>query len=273
MNLADKLNRLKSLLAEFDRVAVAFSGGVDSTFLLAVAREVLGADRVVALTANTPIFPAHEFAESVALAEKIGVRQIVVVCDALELEEVADNSVERCYHCKRDIFSRFIDRARELGFQTLLDGSNVDDLGDYRPGHKALAELNVVSPLLEAGLTKTDIRELSRQAGLPTADKPSYACLASRFPYGTRITSQRLEQVARCEDFLRQQGVRVFRVRYHDDIARIEVSLDEMPRIIEDGFRTALLAECKAAGFTYVALDLDGYRTGSLNENLPAGID
>lgn len=273
MDLADKRDKLKNLLSQFDRAAVAFSGGVDSTFLLFIAAETLGPDRVVALTADTPIFPAHELAESVDLAGQIGVRQVIVPCAALEQDKIAANSPERCYHCKLEIFSLFLARARELGFQSLLDGSNLDDLDDYRPGRKALAELNIVSPLLEAGLTKAEIRELSRQAGLATADKPSYACLASRFPYGTRLTAEGLQQVARCEDFLRQRGLRTFRVRYHDDIARIEVSLDEMPRMIEDRFRIALLAEFKAAGFTFVALDLEGYRTGSLNESLPLATD
>lgn len=268
MNLADKRDKLKNLLTEFDRVAVAFSGGVDSTFLLFIAGEVLGPDRVVALTADTPIFPAHELAESVALAGQIGIRQVIVPCAVLDQDKIAANPPERCYHCKLEIFSLFLSRARELGFQSLLDGSNLDDLDDYRPGRKALDELNIVSPLLEAGLTKEEIRQLSRQAGLATADKPSYACLATRFPYGTKLTVDRLRQVAHCENFLRQQGLRTFRVRCHDDIARIEVSLDEMPRMIEDGFRAALLAEFKAAGFRFVALDLEGYRTGSLNESL-----
>ncbi len=270
MCLTDKLDKLHRLLARYDRLAVAFSGGVDSTLLLHTARQVLGPDHVVALTAAAPIFAAHEYQASLALAEQCGVRQIFVEVDCLDTDAFMDNTPLRCYHCKRDLFSRFLDRARELGFDTVVDGSNLDDLGDVRPGHRALAELKIGSPLLEAGLTKADIRELSRQAGLVTAEKPAMACLASRIPYGTPVTRERLQQIERCESFLQRHGFRSCRVRHHDQIARIEVSLDEMPRMLEDGFRNALLAECKAAGFTYTTLDLGGYRSGSLNVNLPA---
>lgn len=273
MSLTDKFERLKSLLAGYDRVAIAFSGGVDSTLLLHTAAQVLGADRVVALTATGPIFSADEIEQSQLEAAQCGVRQVIFKIDNLDAEAFTQNSPMRCYHCKLDLFSRFADRARGLGFDTVVDGSNLDDLGDYRPGHKALAELNIGSPLLKAGLTKAEIRELSRQAGLSTADKPSMACLASRVPYGTPITLERLQQIERCESFLQRHGFMTCRVRHHDQIARIEVSLDEMPRMIEDDLRIALLAECKAAGFNYVALDLEGYRTGSLNESLPPGTD
>ena len=273
MTLAEKLQKLKTLLAGFDRIAVAFSGGVDSTFLLAVARDVLGPDHVVALTAAAPIFPTHETEQSTALAATLGIRQVIVDVDILDLDNFTGNSPQRCYHCKLDLFIRFLDRARELGFETLAEGSNLDDLGDYRPGRKALLELAVASPLVEAGLSKAEIRELSRKAGLATADKPSLACLASRIPYGTPITFTHLRQIERCETFLLRNGFRTCRVRHHGEIARIEVSLDEMPRMIEDGVRLALLSECKAAGFTYIALDLGGYRTGSLNESLSPEAD
>lgn len=273
MNLANKLQTLKARLAGFDSIAVAFSGGVDSTFLLSVARDVLGRDHVLALTAAAPIFPAHETEQSKVLAATLGVRQIIVDVDNLALDSFTENSARRCYHCKLDLFSRFLDRAREFGFEALVEGSNLDDLDDYRPGSKALKELAVASPLVEAGLSKAEIRELSRQSGLATADKPSLACLASRIPYGTPITFEHLRQIERCETFLRRTGFRTCRVRHHGEIARIEVSLDEMPRMIEDGVRLALLSECKAAGFTYIALDLGGYRTGSLNESLPPETD
>ena len=268
MNSASKLAQLKHLLACYDKVAVAFSGGVDSAFLLAIAADVLGTDRLLALTAVAPLFPTQETDDSAALAKSLGVRQVLVNCNPLELEEVADNPPLRCYHCKRHLFAKLREQALTLGFVELLDGSNLDDLEDYRPGRKALEELGIASPLLDAQLTKADIRMLSRQAGLATADKPSLACLASRFPYGTRITLEQLQQVERCEEFLRQRGFRTFRVRHHGDTARIEVHLDEMPGIMKDGLRADLIAEFKAAGFTYVALDLQGYRTGSLNENL-----
>ncbi len=268
MNPAQKLAQLKKLLSRYDKVAVAFSGGVDSTFLLAVAAEVFGRECLLALTAAAPIFPTQEIKSSAALAATLGVRQVIVDCNPLELDDVADNPPLRCYHCKQHLFTRLREQACAAGFTDLLDGSNLDDLDDYRPGRKALEELKIGSPLLDARLTKGDIRELSRQRGLATADKPALACLASRFPYGTRITNERLQQVEKCEEFLRQRGFRTFRVRYHGDMARIEVHLDEMPGIMKDGLRADLLAAFKAAGFTYVALDLQGYRTGSLNENL-----
>lgn len=268
MNPAAKLAQLKSLLSRCDKVAVAFSGGVDSTFLLAVAAETFSPNNLLALTATAPLFPARECAASAALAEALGVRQVFIDCNPLELDEVASNPPLRCYHCKHHLFVKLREQALAMGFTNLLDGSNLDDLEDYRPGRKALEELGIASPLLEAKLTKTDIRTLSRQAGLATADKPALACLASRFPYGTQITPERLQQVERCEDFMRQHGFRTFRVRYHGETARIEVHLDEMPGIMKDGVRDALLTAFKAAGFTYVALDLQGYRTGSLNENL-----
>ena len=263
-----KLVALQRLLGVDDKVAVAFSGGVDSTFLLAVCREVLGNRQVLALTAETPFLAAAEIEETRRLAKFLDVPQVIVPCDPLESADVADNPPLRCYHCKLLLFGKLQAATRQAGFEVLLDGSNLDDQEDYRPGQKALRELQISSPLLAAELTKEEIRILSRRMGLPTADKPSMACLASRFPYGRRITPQGLRQVDRCERFLRKAGFRVFRVRHHGEVARIEVDLDEMPGILKDGMRTALLAECRAAGFTFVALDLAGYRTGSLNESL-----
>lgn len=263
-----KLTALKRLLGQSDKVAVAFSGGVDSTFLLAVARETLGHRQVLALTAETPFLAAAEIEETRRLVKLLDVRQVVVPCDPLESADVAENPPLRCYHCKLLLFGKLQAATRQAGFEILLDGSNLDDQDDYRPGHKALTELQIPSPLLAADLTKEEIRILSRRMGLPTADKPSMACLASRFPYGQQITRQGLRQVDRCETFLRKAGFRVFRVRHHGQVARIEVDLDEMPGILKDEMRAALLAECRAAGFTFVALDLAGYRTGSLNENL-----
>jgi uncharacterized protein len=268
MHLEQKQQALDALLDSLDSVLVAFSGGVDSTFLLWAAREVLGTGQVVALTATSPTYPVHEFEESRRLAAAIGVRQLVVESNELEIPGFADNPLRRCYHCKHELFSLCLAKARELGLTAVLDGANRDDLADFRPGHDATRELGIRSPLLEVGLGKGEIRELSRRAGLPTADKQPFACLASRFPYGTRITSERLRQVDQCETFLREHGFGTFRVRYHDDTARIEIAIDDMPRLLEPALRRDLLTACKAAGFIYVALDLEGYRSGSMNAGI-----
>jgi len=272
MDLETKQQALEALLASLGPALVAFSGGVDSTFLLWAACKVLGPDRVVALTATSPTYPAYEFAESRRLAAAIGVRQLVVESNELEIAGFADNPPRRCYHCKHELFALCVAKARELGLATVLDGANLDDLADFRPGRDAARELGIRSPLLETGLGKSAIRELSRRAGLPTADKQPFACLASRFPYGTRITAERLRQVDQCETFLREHGFGTFRVRYHDDTARIEIAIAEMPRLLDPQLRQALVAVCKAAGFTYVALDLEGFRSGSMNAALPATV-
>jgi len=266
--LARKRQALETLIDSFDSMLVAFSGGVDSTLLLWVACQVLGSGRVVALTATSPTYPAYEFEESRRLAGTIGVRQLVVVSNELEIPGFADNPPQRCYHCKHELFSLCVAKAGELGLAVVADGANCDDLADYRPGHQAARELGVRSPLVEAGLTKAEIRELSCQAGLPTATKQAFACLASRFPYGTRIDSQRLQQIDTCETFLRERGFTTYRVRYHGDTARIEVAVAELPRLLEPALRQELVTAFKTAGFTYVALDMEGYRTGSMNASL-----
>jgi uncharacterized protein len=267
--LNEKYHLLQQMLQEMNSVVIAFSGGVDSTFLLRVARDVLGPEQVLALTATSPTYPAFEFEQSCKLASEMGVEQQVIESNELEIPGFRENDPRRCYHCKHELFSTFLSKAAELNYSNVLDGSNLDDLGDYRPGRDAIKELQIRSPLLEAGLTKNDIRELSRDLGLSTWDKQPFACLSSRFPYGTHITTERLTQIDQCENFLRLQGFQSYRVRYHQEIARVEVAPDEITRLLDNDLREAMVAEFKKAGFTYVTLDLQGYRTGSMNETLP----
>ena len=264
-----KLERLRAQLREIGSAAVAFSSGVDSTFLLRVAHEELG-ENVVAVTARSHSFPKRELDEAAAFCAREGVRHEIIDSEELDIPGFAENPPDRCYHCKKALFGKLIAFAQANGLAAVLEGSNMDDDGDYRPGRRAIRELGIRSPLHDAGLTKAEIRVLSKRMGLPTADKPSFACLASRFPYGERITAAGLERVERAEQWLMDAGLGLaqLRVRSHGDMARIEVPPADIPRIAARAEEIA--AALKSFGFAYVALDLQGYRTGSLNETLPA---
>ena len=261
----EKLELLKTLLHRYGSAAIAFSGGVDSSFLLKTAADVLG-DRAAAFTAAPPFVPRRELSEAAAFCRENGIRQIVLPAESFLLEGARKNPPDRCYRCKTELFSRIRERALEEGFQTVAEGSNADDLLDYRPGMRALRELGIQSPLLEAGLGKAEIRELSREMGLPTWDKPSFACLASRFPVGEEISDEKLRMIDRSEQFLLNCGFRQFRVRLHGSLARIELLPEELEKAAEPDMRGRITEALQAYGFRYVTLDLTGYRTGSMNE-------
>jgi len=263
--LEEKLESLKEILRSLESVVIAFSGGVDSTFLSKVAFDVLG-DNALAVTARSETYPRAEFEEALGLAEEIGIKHEAIVSEELDIPEFSDNPVNRCYYCKKELLTKLKEIAEERGLKHVAEGSNFDDLDDYRPGMQAVAELGVRSPLKEAKLTKADIRELSKRFGLPTWNKPSFACLSSRFPYGNRITREKLTAVGEAEIFLRNLGIRQLRVRHHDRIARIEVAQEDMEILLQN--REQIVEKLKELGYTYVTMDLQGYRTGSMNEVL-----
>lgn len=260
-----KMERLKTLLKEYGSVAVSFSGGVDSTFLLKVAHNVLG-EKCVAVTVRSCVFPECELNESMDFCEREGIRQTVIDCDVFKIDGFADNPVDRCYICKRNLFRMMVNEASARGMSVVCEGSNADDTKDYRPGMKAVSELGIQSPLLICGLTKREIRLLSEELALPTSGKPSFACLASRFPYGERITKAMLGKIERAEDFLRDAGFGQVRVRIKGAMARIEVEPERFAAVL--GMREQIVETFKDIGFLYVALDLQGYRTGSMNESI-----
>jgi uncharacterized protein len=265
--LRAKEARLHALLGEMDSIVVAYSGGVDSAYL-AYAAMTARPGRVLCVTADSPSYPRRHRELAVRIAEQFGLPHEFVGTAEMERPEYRANAGDRCYHCKTELYSVLAALKDDRRFAVIVDGNNADDRGDYRPGRQAAREFGVRSPLDEAGLTKAEIRELSHEAGLPTWDEPASACLSSRIPYMSEVTEPKLQMIERAEDVLRELGFRICRVRHHDALARIELGRDEMPRALDPEVNARLVRELKAVGFKYVSLDLQGYRTGSLNEAL-----
>lgn len=265
--LLEKYDALKKYIKSFGSVAVAFSSGVDSTFLLYASKEALG-DQAIAVTASSCSFPKRELDEAKAYCKSMGIRHLIVRSEELEIEGFSQNPANRCYLCKKELFEKIREIAGSEGIAEIAEGSNLDDNGDYRPGLIAVAELGIKSPLREVGFTKKEIRTLSRYLGLPTWEKQSFACLASRFPYGETISEEKLRMVDQAEQFLLDMGFHQLRVRIHGDIARIELMPEEFPKILSEAVRSQVNEHLRKIGFHYVTLDIQGYRTGSMNEVL-----
>jgi uncharacterized protein len=270
-NSAKKMSRLREILSQMQNALVAYSGGTDSTFLLKVASDVLGGG-VVAVTACSQTYPIRELEEAKKNARRLGVRHLIIETQELHNERFASNPPDRCYYCKRELFSKLWKTAKRSGLNYVLDGSNSDDVHDFRPGSRAGKELGVRSPLREAELTKDDIRLLSKKMGLPTWDKPAAACLASRLPYGCRVTPANLRRVAKAEDIIESLGIRQVRVRHHENIARIEVPPADFRKLLSRRASGRVVREIKRLGYQYVTLDIQGYRTGSMNDPLSKNV-
>ncbi len=264
----EKLTALQGAFKQYGTALVAYSGGVDSTFLLKVATDTLGRENVLGVTSKSETLSEEEFRQAMEIAQRQNFNVQVIEYSELGIDGFANNTPQRCYFCKRELFGRLRQLADTQNITVIMDGCNYDDLDDFRPGVKAAQEAGVVSPLKACGLTKAEIRELACEMGLPNWDKPSCACLSSRFPYGTAITRERLKMVGEAERFLTRLGLPQLRVRYHDAIARIEVPPDSLAFLLEPDVREAVLYKFRDVGFTYVALDLQGYRTGSMNETM-----
>lgn len=268
MELASKLKHLEEIIRKKEKALVCFSGGVDSSLLLFLCRKYLGPDKVVALTLLSSASPPGEIDDCQTLAHAFGVEHLLIENDVLSVPEVAAGDPRRCYFCKKELCRLARQEADKRGIDTIFEGSNADDLKDYRPGYEAVKEFHLASPLLEAGLTKADVREVSREFNLPTSERPALACLVTRFPYGVRVTPEELLRVRNSEAYLLELGFQNFRVRCHGTTARIEVPPGDIPRFSDPALRREIVTRLKKEGFTFVALDLEGYRTGSLNETL-----
>ncbi len=262
-----KKEKLISRLRGMDSLLVAYSGGVDSTFLLAVAHEALG-EKVVGATAASPAYPGREREEAARFAEQRGIAHILFESDETCIPEFIANNPDRCYHCKKSLSMELLDIAHEKGIAHVAHAANTDDLGDYRPGMQSAQEMGLIAPLLEVRLSKDEIRFLSKEMGLPTWDKPAMACLASRIPYGETITEEKLRMVEEAESFLAEKGLKQYRVRYHGKVARIEVLTEDLERMVAPAFRKEIVRKFRQIGFQHVALDMEGYITGSLNRAL-----
>ncbi|GHT47319.1 adenine nucleotide alpha hydrolase [Planctomycetales bacterium] len=272
MQTTQKYDALREKLKQLGKVAVAFSSGVDSTFLLKTAHEVLGKN-VLAVTARSCTFPKRELDEAAAFTKQHGIEHVIVDSEELDIDGFSHNPVNRCFLCKTELFTKIRAIADERNIAHIAEGSNVDDDGDYRPGRQAILELGILSPLRDASLSKNEIRELSKTLGLPTFDKQSFACLSSRFPYGEEITRERLAQINAAEQFLLDNGFKQVRVRFHKELARIETNDDGFQRLADKEFRLEIVRRFKELGFLYIAADLLGYRTGSMNEGLNNGLN
>ena len=265
----DKLQLLISRLKEYRSAVIAFSGGVDSTFLARVAKDVFG-DNLLLITATSSTYPFYELDEAKSLAEMLGIKHKIIISEEIEIPGYADNPPDRCYYCKSELFGKIKYIAVKEGFEVIFDGSNADDFRDFRPGMKAKQEKGVISPLADSGFTKNDIRRFSTELNLPTATKQSYACLASRFPYGEKITKVKLDRLATAEFEIRKFGFSQFRIRSHENLARLEFIPTEMDKAWE--IKDKLTVVCRNSGFTYITIDLKGYRSGSMNEVLPESV-